>query len=127
MTDWLPPLLQIGGIGAVLAVALFIIGRWLLNQITAALNSFVTAYAQETAEIDARIERIEKMAEEQAYLTRTVESIKADIAAQVKSRDNRWAFRKDVYLNYERYNQADPNSIVHGSVPAGSCAISREG
>ena len=81
MTDWLPPLLQIGGIGAVLAVALFIMGRWLLNQ------------------IDARIERIEKMAEEQAYLTRTVESIKADIAAQVKSRDNRWAFRKDVYLN----------------------------
>src|ERR1017187_437691 len=99
MTDWLVPLLQIGGFGAVVAIALFIMGKWLLGQITIALNSYVTAYAQETAKIDARIERLEKLAEEQARLTRTVETIKDEIAAQAKSRDNRWGFRKEVYVN----------------------------
>jgi 3-methyladenine DNA glycosylase/8-oxoguanine DNA glycosylase len=59
----------------------------------------VTAYAQETAKIDTRIKHLEKLAEEQARLTRTVESIKDEIAAQAKSRDNRWAFRKEVYVN----------------------------
>lgn len=99
MADWLIPLLRIGGFGAVLVLALFVMGRWLLGQITVALNSYLTAYAAETARIDARIERLEKVAEEQAHLTRTVESVKDEIAAQAKSRDNRWAFRKDVYVN----------------------------
>jgi hypothetical protein len=99
MNDWHVLLLQIGGTGAVIAVALFIMGRWLLDQITTALKSYVTAYAQQTANIDARIANLEKLAEEQARLTRTVESIKDDIAAQRKSQDNQWAFRKDVYVN----------------------------
>jgi flagellar motor protein MotB len=99
MNDWLVLLLQIGGTGAVIAVALFIIGKWLLNQITTALKSYVTAYAQQTANIDARMANLEKLAEEQARLTRTVEGIKDDIAAQAKSRDNQWAFKKDVYTN----------------------------
>jgi hypothetical protein len=99
MTDWFIPLLEIGGTGVVIAVAFLIMGKWLWSKINAALNSYVTAYAQETAKIDARIERIEKLAEEQARLTRTVESIKDDIAAQRKSQDNQWAFRKDVYVN----------------------------
>src|ERR1022692_2552736 len=97
MADWLIFLFKIGGFGAVLVFALFLMGKWLLKQIIAALNSYVTAYAQETAKIDARIERLEKLAEEQARLTRTVESIKDEIAAQAKSRDNRWAFRKEIY------------------------------
>jgi|ERR1022692_4857381 50S ribosomal subunit-associated GTPase HflX len=95
MANWLIAILQFGGLGAVLVL----MGKWLLKQITAALNSYVTAYAQETAKIDARIERLEKLAEEQARLTRTVESIKDEIAAQAKRRDNRWEFRKDVYVN----------------------------
>jgi|ERR1017187_7160152 hypothetical protein len=99
MTDWLVPLFQFGGTGAVVAVALFIMGKWLLTKITAALNAYVTAYAQQAANIDARIANLEKLAEEQARLTRTVESIKDEIAAQAKNRDNRWAFRKDVYVN----------------------------
>jgi cell division protein FtsB len=98
MNDWLVPLLQIGGTGAVVAFALFIMGRWLLNHITTALKSYVTAYAQQTANIDARIANLEKLAAEQARLTRTVESIKDEIAAQAKSRDNQWAFRTDVYI-----------------------------
>jgi hypothetical protein len=99
MNDWLGPLLQFGGTGAVVALALFIMGKWLLKQITAALNSYVTAYAQQTANIDARIANLEKLTEEQARLTIAVESIKDDIAAQRKSHDNQWAFRKDVYVN----------------------------
>jgi hypothetical protein len=98
MTDWLVPLVQIGGTGAVIAFALFIMGKWLLDRITAALNSYVAAYAQETAKIDTRIEHLEKLAEEQARLTRTVEGIKDEIAAAAKSRDNRWEFRKSMYI-----------------------------
>jgi hypothetical protein len=99
MSDWLVFLFKIGGFGAVVVLALWIMGSWILKRINAALDSYVTAYAQETAKIDARIERIEKLAEEQARLTRTVERIKDEIAAQAKSRDNRWAFRKEVYVN----------------------------
>ena len=95
MADWLISLLQIAGI---LAVALWIAGKWLLRQITATLNSYLTAYAQETGKIDARIERLETLAEEQAQITKAVETIKDEIAEQAKSRDNRWAFRKDVYV-----------------------------
>jgi outer membrane murein-binding lipoprotein Lpp len=98
MADWLIFLLKLGGFGAVLVLALIVMGKWLLKQIAAALNSYVTAYAQETAKIDARIKHLEKLAEEQARLTRTVESIKDEIAAQAKSRDNRWNFWKDVYV-----------------------------
>jgi hypothetical protein len=98
MVDWLALLLQIGGFGAVLLLALFVGGKWLIKRITAALDSYTTAYLQQKAAIDARIERLEQLAEEQARLTRTVESIKDEIAAQAKSRDNRWAFRKDVYV-----------------------------
>ena len=58
MTDWIVPLLQVGGIGAVLFLALWIMGGWLLKRINAALDGYVTAYAQETAKIDARIERL---------------------------------------------------------------------
>src|ERR1022692_655263 len=99
MADWLIFLLKLGGFGAVLVLALIVMGKWLLKQIAAALNSYVTAYAQETAKIDARIKHLEKLAEEQARLTRTVESIKDQFAAQAKSRDNRWAFRKEIYVH----------------------------
>ena len=99
MADWLVLLLKYGGFGAVLVVALWIMGGWLLKRITAALDSYTTAYLQQKAAIDARIANLEKLAEEQARLTRTVESIKDEIAAQAKSRDNRWEFRKEVYVN----------------------------
>ena len=112
MTDWLVPLLQFSGTGVVIAVALYIMGRWLLTKITVALNAYVVAYAQETAKIDARIERLEKLAEEQARLTRTVETIKDEISAQAKNRDNRWAFRKDVYVNLITTNH-DILKILH--------------
>src|ERR1035441_451151 len=98
MSDWLILLFQIGGTGTVVALALFVMVKWLLGQITAALNSYVSAYAQQAANIDARIEHLEKLAEEQALLTRTVESIKDEIAAARRSQDNRWAFQRDVYV-----------------------------
>jgi hypothetical protein len=80
-------------------LALFVEGKWLIKRITAALDSYTAAYLQQKAAIDARIASLEGLAEEQARLTRTVEGIKDEIAAQAKSRDNRWAFRKDVYVN----------------------------
>ena len=102
MADWLILLLKYGGFGAVLVLALFVTGKWLVKRITAALDSYTTAYLQQKAAIDARIERLEQLAEEQARLTRTVESIKDEIAAQAKIRDNRWEFRKEVYTNLIR-------------------------
>jgi hypothetical protein len=93
MADWLIHLLiQIGGVGAVFAIL-----KVLLKPIWTTLNNYTTAYANGQAAIDVRIRNIEKLAEEQARLTRTVESIKDEIAAQAKSRDNRWAFRKEIY------------------------------
>jgi len=87
-----------GGTAALLAVAGIAMGRWLWGKINAALESYTTAYAQEAAKIDARIGHLEELAEEQARLTKIVETIKDQIAAQAKSRDNRWAFWKDVYV-----------------------------
>src|ERR1017187_9210425 len=75
---------------------------------------------------EVRIRNLEKMAEEQAKLTRTVESIKDEIAAQAKSRDNRWEFRKDVYaklittihaLLKSLHNMADALTLRAGSNP----------
>jgi hypothetical protein len=74
-------------------------GKWLWKKINAALESYTTAYANGQAAIDVRIRNLEKLAEEQARLTRTVESIKDEIAAGAKSRDNRWAFKKEIYYN----------------------------
>ena len=68
MTDWLLLLFKIGGYVALLALGLLLTARWLLKKITAALESYVTAYAQEGAKIDARIDHLEKLAEEQAKL-----------------------------------------------------------
>jgi len=91
----LAALLQVGGFWAVL----FVGGRWLLKRITATLDSYTTAYLQQKAAIDARVANLEKLAEEQARLTTTVETIRDDIAAEAKRRDNRWEFRKTVYVN----------------------------
>ena len=118
MADWLALLLKIGGFGAVLFLALFVMGRWLLKRITAALDSYTTAYAQQTASIDARIANLEKLAEEQARLTRTVESIKDEIASEAKSRDNRWAFRKEVYVNLI----AATNDLIRAEVALRVCS-----
>jgi uncharacterized protein HemX len=98
MADWLIHLLlQFGGTAALLAAAGFGIGKWLWGKIDKTLESFTTAYANGQAAIDVRIRNLEKLAEEQARLTRTIEGIKDEIAAQAKSRDNRWAFRKEIY------------------------------
>jgi hypothetical protein len=98
MADWLIHLLiQLGGYVAVLAVAGFIMGKWLWAKLNAALDSYNKAYHEQKGAIDARINRIEKLVEEQARLTRAVESIKDQIAAQRKRHDNRWEFQKDVY------------------------------
>jgi hypothetical protein len=64
MADWLVLLLQIGGTGAVVGIAIVIMGQWLLKRINAALDNYVTAYAQESASIDSRIEHLEQLAEE---------------------------------------------------------------
>jgi hypothetical protein len=69
------------------------------GKINDALPSYTNNYLEQKAEIDARLGNIEKLVEEQAQLTRTVESIKDEIAAQAKSRDNRWEFQKDLYVN----------------------------
>ena len=98
MANWQIFLFEIGGFGAVLALALVIIGKWFLKQVAATLNSYVAAYALETARTEARMKHLEKLADEQAHLTKTVEGIQDQIAALAKSRDNRWAFRKDVYV-----------------------------
>jgi hypothetical protein len=99
MAEWLIALLQVGGFGAVLLLALLVTGKWLLKKINAALDSYTTAYLHQKAAIDARIASLEKLVAEQARLTRAVESIKDEIAAKAKSRDNQWEFRKDVYVN----------------------------
>jgi len=45
-------------------------------------------------------------------MQRTVETIKDEIAAQRKSRDNRWEFRKDVYVNILTACDSLANSVV---------------
>lgn len=80
------------------SAAIYGIVKFLLKPVWTALNGYATTYASGQASIDVRIRNLEKLAEEQARLTRTVESIKDEIAAQAKSRDDRWAFRKDVYV-----------------------------
>ena len=59
VADWLIFLFKIGGFGAVLLLAVIVMGKW-LKQIAAALNSYVTAYAQKTAKIDARMKHLEQ-------------------------------------------------------------------
>lgn len=98
MADWQIFLFEIGGFGAVLALALVVIGKWFLKQVAATLNSYVTTYAMETARTEARMKHLEKLADEQAHLTKTVEGIQDQIAALAKSRDNRWAFKKNLYV-----------------------------
>jgi len=99
MADWLILLLKYGGFGAVLLLALFVMGKWLLKRITAALDSYTTAYLQQKAAIDARIEHLEQLADEQARLTRAVENVRDEIAAQRRLENNRWDFKREVYLN----------------------------
>lgn len=99
MADWISFLVQVGGTIAALVLAVGVMGRWLWRKLDTALNAYTSKYLEQKAAIDARIANLEKLVEEQARLTRTVESIKDEIAAQAKRRDNRWAFRKDVYVN----------------------------
>jgi hypothetical protein len=95
MPDWLVHLvIQIGGVGAV-----WMIVKWLLKPISTALNSYVAAYSEQKASIDARFANLESLSEEQAHIARAVESIKDQFSAQAKSRDNRWDFQKEVYYN----------------------------
>ena len=74
-----------------IAITFFIMGKWLWSKINAAL-SYMAAYGQETAKIDARIVRLEQLAEEQARLTRTVESIKNEFSALAKRRVTNGSF-----------------------------------
>lgn len=99
MADWIVLSFKIAGYVGILAVLLVLMGRWLLARITKLLDSYSTAYLNQKASIDARIDHLEKLIEEQARLTRTVESIKAEFAALAKAQDNRWAFRKELYVN----------------------------
>src|ERR1039457_7714504 len=99
MAAWISLLVQIGATGAILVIAVGVMGRWLWRKIDTAVNAYTGKYLEQKATIDARIASLEKLVEEQARLTRTVESIKDEIAAQRKSRDNRWAFRKDIYCS----------------------------
>ena len=113
MADWLVhSLVQIGGTAALLAVAGIATGKWLWKKIDAALGSYTMAYSQEAARVDARVGCLEKLAEEQSRLTRTVEGIKDEIAAQRTMHDNRWAFRKDVYVNILAACDALASSLV---------------
>ena len=85
MSDWLLTLLtQIGSIGAVSLIV-----KSLLKPISTALNSYAAGYANQTASIDARFANLERLAEEQAHITRTVETIRDEISMQAKSRDNK--------------------------------------
>jgi len=96
MADWLfHSLVQIGGTAALLIGA----GLWLWRKIDKALESYSTAYANGQAAIDVRIRNLEKLAEEQARLTRIVEGIKDEIGAQRRLENNRWDFKREVYLN----------------------------
>ncbi len=79
--------------------AVIAIGKVLLKSLRKTLEAYATSYAQQKASIDARIANLEKLTEEQARLTRTIESIKDEIAAEAKSRDDRWGFKKEVYTN----------------------------
>lgn len=97
MADFLTLIIQIGGVGAVVVIAVAAMGKWLWKKVNATFDSYTTTYFQQKAAIDARIANLENLAGEQARLTRTVESVKDEIAAQAKSRDNRWVFKKDIY------------------------------
>ena len=119
MTDLVMFLIRLGSNVALLALAVFLLGKWLWAKINSSLDSYNTAFHQQKGAIDARIERMEQLAEEQARLTRTVESIKDEIGAQRKSHDNRWEFRKELYCNmvkstymvmygYARISQSQP-------------------
>jgi hypothetical protein len=126
MADWISLLVQIGATGAVLVIAVGVMGRWLWRKIDTALSAYTNKYLEQKAAIDARIASLEKLVEEQARLTRTVESIKDEIAAQRKSHDNRWEFRKDVYVKLittihallkSLHNMADALTLRAGSNP----------
>lgn len=100
MADWLVHVIvQVGGIGAVLVPVVILTGKWLWRKIDKALDTYTDKYPEQKATIDARIANLEKLVEEQARITRTVENIKAEIASEARSRDNRWDFRKDVYVS----------------------------
>ena len=90
MADWLLFLLRLLGNAGLIAVASFILGKWLWGKIDKTLESYATTYATGQAAIDVRIRNLEKLAEEQSRLTRTVETIKDEIAATRKTYDNRW-------------------------------------
>src|ERR1035441_5481359 len=98
MADWLIFLFKLGGNVALLAFVVFLLGKWLWRKINAALDSYNKAYHEQKGAIDARIDRIEKLVEGQARLTRTAESIKDEIGAQRRLESSRWDFKKEVYL-----------------------------
>jgi hypothetical protein len=96
--DLLTLFIHLGGTATVVLVCLYFMGKWFLGKLNAAIESYVNAYAQESAKIGARIQHLEELAQEQGTLTRTIKTIKDEIAAEAKTRDNRWAFRKDIYV-----------------------------
>jgi hypothetical protein len=68
MADWMLLLVKVFGHIAILAILLVAVGKWLLGRITKLLDSYNTAYMQQKATIDARIDHLEKLAEEQPGL-----------------------------------------------------------
>src|SRR5437764_14213440 len=87
-----PILIQIGGVGAIIVVAGLLTAKWLLKKLDASLNAYVTAFSTTQAAIDARLINLERIVEEQSRLTKAIETIKDEMAAQAKRRDNRWSF-----------------------------------
>jgi hypothetical protein len=98
MTSFLDLIIAAVGSTGLTSAAVFGIVKFLLKPLWNTLNGYAIAYSQQKAAIDARIANLERLVEEQARLTRTVETIKDEIATQAKSRDNQWVFRKDVYV-----------------------------
>ncbi|HXS94143.1 MAG TPA: hypothetical protein VN736_06020 [Candidatus Limnocylindrales bacterium] len=94
--DWILAAL---GSTVLTSAAVVVIVKTLVKPIWAALNSYSSGYAQQKASIDARFSQIEKLIEEQKQIARAVETIKHELAAEAKGRDNRWEFRKEIYVN----------------------------
>lgn len=114
--------------------AVFAVVRLLLKPIWTTLSVYATSYANGQASIDVRIRNLERLAEEQARITRAVESIKDEIAAQRKSHDNRWGFKKDIYVNlvkattelsgyFDRLPTAELNRLVESMTPEDKAKI----
>jgi len=70
----------------------------LIDNTEKAMQGYAATYAAQTAEIDARLQRIDKLAEETAKLTDAAEKIKTQFEHELWDRQTRWIAKRDMYV-----------------------------